>query len=66
LLIEKTDTDKKNEEFDNDMIFHSLDQDTVDCIIYYLTGLICKKSYKNSNCDTCRKNLKMPNRRDKF
>jgi hypothetical protein len=43
LLIEKTDTDKENEQFDNDMIFHSLDQDTVDCIIYYLTGLICKK-----------------------
>jgi hypothetical protein len=32
LLIEKTDTDKENEEFDNDLIFHSLDQDTVDCI----------------------------------
>jgi hypothetical protein len=25
LLIGKTDTNKENEEFDNDMIFHSLD-----------------------------------------
>jgi hypothetical protein len=29
LLIGKTDTNKENEEFDNDMIFHSLDQDTI-------------------------------------
>jgi hypothetical protein len=57
LLIEKTDTDRENAEFDNNMSFYSYDQETVHCIIYYLTGFICKKIYKNSNCETCRKNL---------
>jgi hypothetical protein len=32
-------------------------KDTVDCIIYYLTGFVCKKVYKQSQCSTCRQNL---------
>lgn len=31
--------------------------ETIDCILYYLTGFICKKLYNSTKCLECRKDL---------